>query len=831
MFVSFLHDAGKLITRGKITDKTHDEHLSLMAWAMPPLISNEIGGILNTKDIEAEKREKRLSQELGKEQAFETQTNKHISIFFRKIGDNLAAFERKLYKDNAKEDTRKIPLNAIFKHIRIEDRPAVEEDYVFRPMVLKPSNYKSIVEIKKDDYFADFEKLRYGFKKELSIINQKYENMTEKDINRYFNEIYYLFKKYFTLVPSASYMHMPLISLFDHNAMTCALATALFRQFEGNMNKEFIEKLAKIVSKKRSNVEKLKRNKNIEENDKLSENEEKLLERKDFLLIHGDLSGIQKFIFTIKTKNAVKTLRGRSAFLSFYNHLVATYIIKKLHLTPANIIFAGGGNFYILAYLKAVDTLEEIKREINKDLLKEFEGDLYLSITYKEISYKDFMENITQKWEELNKGDNQKSKKFKEFFSNEFFEPPVNPKRLVCSVCNKESDYCFVEEDEEKLQFREATRNDELEGKAIYCYNCTKFVELGKRLTNKSLKNMKELHLEEFPVIKNLGLSEEDFDYNFVFDKVIPPFMFFPINKNNLKSLNELGDFIGVLRMDIDNLGTIFRKGLKNNYLDNISSMALLSNLLSFFFGGVINEVVKEINKNEMKVYVVYSGGDDLFVLGDWEYIIEFVKKFYEAFRRFTCNNPSITISGGIKLIKPHYPIARAGEETEDLLDNAKKGEKNKVNLLNQTLKWGALDFEEDEREKDYGYYIKHLEFALNKERNDFLVAYNLYHLLVELINAKYKKESIHRGFLQRLIKSVRAMKRAIKDKDVPRIWRLKYYLRRNYEKDHKIIERIVNLIDKLVKEEKGFVKFNIIVFALAAKLAELKTRNKEVQK
>ena len=69
------------------------------------------------------------------------------------------------------------------------------------------------------------------------------------------------------------------------------------------------------------------------------------------LLIGGDISGIQKFIYTIASKKAAKTLRGRSFYLQLLTEAVLRFVLGELELPYTNVIYAGGGHFFLLAPL------------------------------------------------------------------------------------------------------------------------------------------------------------------------------------------------------------------------------------------------------------------------------------------------------------------------------------------------------------------------------------------------------------------------------------------------------------------------------------------------
>lgn len=58
--------------------------------------------------------------------------------------------------------------------------------------------------------------------------------------------------------------------------------------------------------------------------------------------------------------------------------------------------------------------------------------------------------------------------------------------------------------------------------------------------------------------------------------------------------------------------------------------------------------------------------------MGSWDKIIEFAYKLYKDFRKFTAFNPDITLSAGIIIESPKFPIMRASFKVEDEINSAK---------------------------------------------------------------------------------------------------------------------------------------------------------------
>jgi len=150
---------------------------------------------------------------------------------------------------------------------------------------------------------------------------------------------------------------------------------------------------------------------------------------------------------------------------------------------------------------------------------------------------------------------------------------------------------------------------------------------------------------------------------------------------------------LGLLKADVDRMGLIFSLGLGKDV--TISRYLTMSRMIELFFGGWVEETISTEFK---EIYTVFSGGDDLFLVGPWERIIEFSQRLYKEFRAFTCQNDNITLSAGIAFIKPKFPIARGAKLADELLKASKRGkvaeedeERDQLTLFGTTLKWKDL--------------------------------------------------------------------------------------------------------------------------------------------
>lgn len=67
-----------------------------------------------------------------------------------------------------------------------------------------------------------------------------------------------------------------------------------------------------------------------------------------FLLYTADFSRIQRFIYTVHTESALRSLRSRSFFLELLMEHYMDELLDSCGLTRTNIIYSGGGHCYLL---------------------------------------------------------------------------------------------------------------------------------------------------------------------------------------------------------------------------------------------------------------------------------------------------------------------------------------------------------------------------------------------------------------------------------------------------------------------------------------------------
>ncbi len=583
-----------------------------------------------------------------------------------------------------------------------------DKRWVYPLVQLKPDESVFPFEEEKfKDLTDEYKNLWDDFVREFEFVR-----VLKSNFNVWFGSVLSLLEKYTWCIPSST-RDVPDVSLYDHLKTTSAIAVALLRyHYEtGTMDKDEIKDRSK----------------------------------KKFIFINGDVSGIQDFIYMLSltnVKGASKILRARSFYIQAITEAVINYILDELGLLPASCIMNAGGRFIILApnVSSVKDKIEKIDREISLWFYDRFKTVLALNITYDvEISGDDLMrENFVNVLSNVQRSvEAKKRKKFFDIFKSgergfifdDMFE---NLKK------DGHCDYCGVYPAEKHFK-------DE-EGEEIkICRICDDFVNIGRELTRVEAISYAKFKAKQgieilggkvylnFYQIKEINVEKDaDKIYQVHMFKYIPGFVY-PVKflanyvprwededekfynmvkeikeswdtaKGRPKTFGEIAELgtisgenddkagkpmLGVLKADVDNLGRIFSIEFAEKM--SISKYVTLSRSFDFYFSAFLDELVRREYKN---VYVVYSGGDDLLFVGEWKEIFNFAVEMYKCFRKYTTQNDKITLSAGIALIGPKYPINRGALMADEFLESSKGAEgKDSLTVFNTTVKWDLID-------------------------------------------------------------------------------------------------------------------------------------------
>ncbi|KUJ83446.1 type III-A CRISPR-associated protein Cas10/Csm1 [Microbulbifer flavimaris] len=148
---------------------------------------------------------------------------------------------------------------------------------------------------------------------------------------------------------------------------------------------------------------------------------------------------------------------------------------------------------------------------------------------------------------------------------------------------------------------------------------------------------------------------------------------------------------LGILKGDVDNLGSIFAAGLPGN---SFARMSALSRQLDQFFTVFLPW---HCARHFPDTYTVFAGGDDFFLIGPWRSQIRLAQSMRAEFKRYVAENPQLHFSAGIALHKPGLPLAQLSAAGEEALERAKgyrhhEQHKDAVCCFDSVLGWPKFE-------------------------------------------------------------------------------------------------------------------------------------------
>ena len=631
------------------------------------------------------------------------------------IADRVSSgFERETFTEYNQSDEKKNYLQSRLV-VPFGDFETSDNPYRYK---LQPVNAKEIISGKNmeiepktnEDAVKEYKKLYDAFLVDAKKI--KKGNTLEK--------IDSLLEIYTTFIPSATaFGTKPNVSLYDHLKSTSAFATALYKYHQ----------------------------KDIEQKNAIDINDEEEWKKRKFLVIAGDFFGIQKFIFSASVENnkaLAKTLRGKSAMVSLITELAALKIVQELGLASTSIIQNVAGKFMIIAdnTQETISKLEKVKEIFTEWFLKYTYGESGIGIVYTQASCYDFSHKKLHKLQEIIrfKLEDVKSKKFdltnlKTPIFTHYLDEMKD--RDICTSCN----------------IRPAVEED-------LCKLCNTYKILGAKLANsknnrlyiyKSDDSSKELEIFGY----NIAYTYNDKPYEIVYDfsladsegnifngypkRTFKAYIPTKLDENGIetpKTFEEIAksatgkEALAVFKADIDNLGAIFIEKLPNSDKPNFAKYNMVSRLINNFF--TIN-LPFLLQKEFPNIYTVFAGGDDLFLIGVWNEIFQFSKKFKEEFHTyFIAEASKMSFSASITMVKPSTPVGFQARESEEQLDEAKKTkEKNTIRIFHNNIL--------------YPNFLTLLEKSafLKEEKKRFALSTGFLYALIQLAHMKEEDEKI----------------------------------------------------------------------------------------
>lgn len=479
-----------------------------------------------------------------------------------------------------------------------------------------------------------------------------------------------------------------------------------------------------------------------------------------FLMVSGDISGVQGFIYTISSTGALRSLRGRSFYLELLLENIADELLGSAGLSRANLLYTGGGHFYLL--LPAVREVEEqlirSGREINRWFLRHFSTKLYLALAWEPCTAAELMGSTTSAGggrrhtgdifralgEKLGR---DKLRRYSPGVLKELADPDSELNELAdqgreCQIC--------------RTSTSPVSTGCHFEKEVQLCRDCDQMMLLGGRLPEPAASAPQEkgairvLAVSPVPPrgaqaavpVPSLGAAQDIYAFFQSMDRAESWIRSGASGVKRVYSLNRLvsggptatnlwagtyawasgtgegaADFselaaqshgierLAVLRADVDDLGMAFSRGFgrdpSGRSRSTLSRYAALSRWLSLFFKDHINDICRGELPPQVKPFklfdpksdsqtggfkgrplaISYAGGDDLFVVGAWDQVIEFAVDLERCWREFSQGR--LTVSAGVGLFKQGFPVYRMAEVTAELEKAAKDADgKNSIALF-----------------------------------------------------------------------------------------------------------------------------------------------------
>lgn len=633
-----------------------------------------------------------------------------------------------------------------------------------------------------------------------ALLNKIKSHFITKDINQIsINQLLQIIEEGFSYVPSSTNRaEVCDISLYVHSKITSAVASCMKLYFDEQQIQDYKKYCFNSGSK-------------IFRNEKI------------YLLVSGDISGIQDFIYTIPSKGALKTLRGRSLYIDLLLEEFIDEYLEQIGLSRANVLYSGGGHFYILApniedTKKAIDKLQA---KMNRWLMENIGINLYLAIGMAECSANNLMKSeaqgnlfaiVNKKLKDDKTIRYSKDEDFLEYIFN--VEKEKDTAKKECNICHNLVDKLWKYNSDEE----------------IACEFCLNLYKLGQDILTQDLVfviseekidggikifgkdkdlYMYAVNIEDIDMFKGKILRIYSKNNLLENDLAIRLYLADYSAKNENDEVMTFDDLakssckidkgikrLGVLRLDVDDLGIAFSSGFvsdKDKIEDNLryatlSRYADLSKDISMFFKVAINKICagdltgcvdfeeKAFNifaiakAPKRKVNIIYAGGDDLFLVGAWDEVLEVAIDINRAFKQFT--NGKLTLSAGMAMFSPTYPISKMAEIAGLLVQMSKnRKDKNSIALFGMETNLKA----NGQLECKHIYTWADFEMKVCKEKMNYLLA------RLSFDGDKFNKLSVGKSLIYRLMDLIQ-----LADEDKLNIARFAYVLARMQPKQDK---------------------------------------------
>lgn len=652
------------------------------------------------------------------------------------VADRVSSgWDRDTYEESSKshvhwKDYKKTRMLSLFEQLKMSSEGAGQgEDKFLYRYPLEPVSPKSIFPLLENvlrnrggEPDAEYRSLFQQFVEDLKSLRHGNENP-----GLWFEHFDSLIMRYGSPIPAARAGDViPDVSLYDHSRLTSALAAALYRFHCENqsLNREAVKDY---------------------------EQAKFLMIGADFYGIQEFIfSG-----YGDTRRYRSKLLRGRSFAVSLLMELAADMACREMGLPHVSVVLNVGGKFTLLAHNteSAKQSLRIAEQKINDWLMRVTYGETGIGFSSVEASPSDFVSGRFERlWDRL--GEAVAARKFSRVDLERhggvvggYLDGFLNTlHRSLCPICGKRPsshlaenslyvgdvgssctlcrDHIFlganvvkksrlaVTTKETVTEGRETGLLEPLFGEYQVSFPAGGLNELAA--SGKLLKHWDLIGAGTGVAIKYINgyvpvYGPEDQNDERILaggkgdDRNLDPIdQFTPgepktLNHIAAKARNPsgtLGKFVGIealgiLKADVDYLGILMSCGLKPERF-TLSRLATLSRELNWFFALYLPDLLRT-DLRFHDVYTVFAGGDDLFLIGPWNRIMELALVLRERFSEYVCHNSDVHFSAGIALVKPMTPIDMMAERGAQALQASKKN-RNSLTLFSQTVPWSEVE-------------------------------------------------------------------------------------------------------------------------------------------
>ncbi|MEZ6127783.1 MAG: type III-A CRISPR-associated protein Cas10/Csm1 [Planctomycetaceae bacterium] len=462
------------------------------------------------------------------------------------------------------------------------------------------------------------------------------------------------------------------------------------------------------------------------------------------MIVSGDISGIQTFITDVRHTGGgqARRLRSRSFYVQMLCEAAAVEVLTTLDwpINSDSIVMSAAGHFVLQGESSQPDAiLQQLERRLNQWLIDEMQGDIRLALGWSRAA--DTMDAFREAAMAV---DIARSRPLASALcgggrwdSAAMLLPPLD---TPCPICGQRK--ADVEETDPESQ-----------SVRVVCVRCHSLHRLGAQLTDVGRAWLVMNRAEDdrtgwspthesvpafslrvslssrFPnpntavAVSNIDDPKIGINGPFAAKWLSRPLArYVPENPDgSTLSFREMaqragresgwrgkrcGDAkLGVLKADGDGMGDFWSTVLAN--AGDLAQYSACSRAFDQFAANQLNNVLAcasresdEMRQGYQHIYTVFSGGDDLLFVGPWNTILDFAGELQQMFRQHVSqlggsDSPALTISAGVALVKPGWPIRRTVEAAEDLLEFAKQRPANghgvsrdQIATLGSVWKW-----------------------------------------------------------------------------------------------------------------------------------------------